>query len=124
MSEWYGVDLDGTLAVYDQWHGPTHIGRPIQPMVDRIKGWLAEGYEVRIVTARMAGQRVGIDPEQTKELIQQWLVDVAGLPPLECTCMKDFGMIQLWDDRAVQVIPNTGIPVGEYHGPEHSKHAD
>ena len=106
-----GVDLDGTLAFYGDWQGPEHIGEPLQPMVDRIKDWLAQGIEVRIVTARMAGQRVGIDPEQTKALVQDWLESACGLPRLEVTCKKDFGMLQLWDDRAIQVIPNTGMPV-------------
>jgi hypothetical protein len=33
---------------------------------------------------------------------------------LEVTCTKDYGMIELWDDRAVQVVANTGITVSEY----------
>ncbi len=33
---------------------------------------------------------------------------------LEITNVKDFGMIELWDDRAVQVIPNTGITAAQY----------
>jgi hypothetical protein len=33
------------------------------------------------------------------------------LPDLEVTNAKDMDMIELWDDRAVQVIPNTGNPV-------------
>ncbi len=35
MSEnkgWYAVDLDGTLAFYDEWRGADHIGAPIIPM--------------------------------------------------------------------------------------------
>ena len=28
--------------------------------------------------------------------------------------MKDYGMIELWDDRAVQVVPNTGIRIQDY----------
>ena len=27
----------------------------------------------------------------------------------ESPCFKDLGMIELWDDRCVQVIPNTGV---------------
>ena len=30
---------------------------------------------------------------------------------LEVTATKDFEMIELWDDRCVQVIMNTGIPI-------------
>jgi hypothetical protein len=33
------------------------------------------------------------------------------------TCMKDYGMIQLWDDRAVRVVENTGQPCcGNFDG--------
>lgn len=46
---WIGVDLDGTLAHYDGWKGETHIGKPIPLMLARVKRWLAEGKEVRIV---------------------------------------------------------------------------
>jgi hypothetical protein len=35
MNGWIGVDLDGTLAFYDEWIGPEHIGAPIPGMVDR-----------------------------------------------------------------------------------------
>jgi len=31
-----------------------------------------------------------------------------GLPELEVTNVKDFAMIELWDDRCKQVIINTG----------------
>ncbi len=30
---------------------------------------------------------------------------------LPVTCTKDYGMVELWDDRAVQVKENTGIRV-------------
>lgn len=33
---------------------------------------------------------------------------------LEVTCTKDFGMIELWDYRAVQVIQNTGFTLAEH----------
>jgi len=36
--QWIGVDLDGTLAKYGEWRGVEHIGEPIPPMVDRVKG--------------------------------------------------------------------------------------
>ena len=34
---WIGVDLDATLAYYDGFKGPEHIGEPIPQMVDRVK---------------------------------------------------------------------------------------
>ena len=27
------------------------------------------------------------------------------------TCVKDFGMVELWDDRSVQVERNVGVPI-------------
>lgn len=35
-----------------------------------------------------------------------------GLPDLEVTSEKDWLMIELWDDRAVHVEPNTGRIIG------------
>jgi hypothetical protein len=53
MSGWIAVDFDGTLARYDGWFGPDHLGEPIPAMVDRVKKWIAEGREVRVFTARV-----------------------------------------------------------------------
>lgn len=100
---WIGVDLDGTLAQFDRWRGLEHIGPPIVPMVLRIQNWLEHGFEVRIVTAR-ASVEGGVAP------VREWLQRY-GLPDLPVTCQKDFGMIELWDDRAIQVVPNKGSPV-------------
>ena len=49
---WIGVDLDGTLAHYDEFRGDDYVGEPIEPMVERVKQWLDEGKDVRIFTAR------------------------------------------------------------------------
>jgi len=68
---WIGVDLDGTLAYYDEWRGLYHIGEPIPAMVDRVKRWLAEGRDVRIFTARVSGN-IAVDksgePTATRRL--------------------------------------------------------
>ena len=111
MSGWIGVDLDGTLAMYDGWKGPLHIGEPIPLMVERVKKWISYGTTVKIFTARVAGPDLA-HVEKCKAAIKQWLEDV-GLPDLEVTNVKDYSMIQLWDDRAVQVVPNTGEAVGD-----------
>ena len=118
MNPWIGVDLDGTLAEYDRWRGVEHIGAPIPAMVERVKRWLAEGHEVRIFTARISGERgiIGgaertIKPDESRLLIERWCQEHLG-QVLKITCMKDFGMIELWDDRAVQVEANTGKRVG------------
>lgn len=103
---WIGVDLDGTLAYYDQWRGPNHIGPPVPKMLRRVKAWLRAGQEVRIVTARVA-PRPGGDHEDSRAAIERWLDEWLG-ERLRITHCKDLGMIELWDDRAVQVKPNTG----------------
>lgn len=100
---WIGVDLDGTLAKHDLWVSKHHIGKPIPQMLKRVQMWVDRGIRVKIVTAR-ASEADGIPP------VKSWLKK-QGLPDLEVTNEKDFAMIELWDDRAIQVIPNTGRPV-------------
>lgn len=110
---WIGVDLDGTLATYTGWQGPDHIGAPIAPMVERVKRWLADGKTVKIFTARMHGHGmplIGGGTEDVRTPIEDWCERHIG-QKLEVTNVKDFGMIELWDDRAIQVECNTGIPV-------------
>lgn len=111
---WIGVDLDGTLAEYDTWQGLTHIGKPIPAMVERVKAWLKAGYEVRIFTARMSAGKDerGMDSFHFRAALRLWL-KAAGLPQdLVATNVKDFQMVELWDDRAVSVEPNTGVAIG------------
>lgn len=99
-SGWIGVDLDGTLARYDGWKGADHVGEPIERMAQRVNRWLHDGVEVRIVTARATV------PEQA-EVVKAWTLKHFGRE-LAVTCCKDFAMVELWDDRAIQVFPNTG----------------
>jgi hypothetical protein len=112
MSGWIGVDLDGTLAKYDGWKGIDHIGEPIAPMVERVKKWLAEGKDVRIFTARVSEQPDKRGTQQAVALIQAWCQQHIGRV-LPVTNVKDFGMVELWDDRAIQVILNRGLPLME-----------
>jgi hypothetical protein len=114
-SGWIGVDLDGTLAHYEGWKGTHNIGAPIRLMVERVKGWLAAGKRVKIFTARMHGHGmplIGGGVEDVRTPIEAWCKEHLGAV-LEITNVKDFGMIELWDDRAIQVEANTGIPVVE-----------
>lgn len=108
---WIGVDLDGTLAHYDGWRGEHHIGAPIPDMVNRVHQWVKSGRDVRIFTARvtenLTGNKSRMDPEQVREIIRRWCKQHLGYQLL-ITNVKDFAMEELWDDRAVQVIPNTG----------------
>jgi hypothetical protein len=116
---WIGVDLDGTLAHYEGWKGAEHIGKPIPKMVDRVINWMLHGPEVRIMTARVSPGKG--DEDVCRTVIEQWLkkhiysrlpasfVDApVPFPYLKITHEKDHKMIELWDDRCVQVIPNTG----------------
>lgn len=105
MSGWIGVDLDGTLAEYHGWKGLHHIGDPIPLMMNRVKKWIAEDRQVKIFTARCAIH----EPERSEVIaaIHNWCRK-HGLPDLEVTNTKDFAMIELWDDRCVQVRMNTG----------------
>jgi hypothetical protein len=105
LSGWIGVDLDGTLAEYDGWQGADHVGAPVPAMVKRVKGWLAEGREVRVITARAFPPTEATIPQ--RQMIEDWTERHIGTR-LPVTCMKDFGMVELWDDRAVSVEPNTG----------------
>jgi hypothetical protein len=100
---WIGVDLDGTLAEYHGWKGPEleNIGAPVPLMLERVKRWLAEGRDVRIFTARASIQ------EQVPPVID-WCRTHLGRP-LPVTCGKDLAMVELWDDRAIQVVPNVGL---------------
>lgn len=104
---WIGVDLDGTLAEYHEWVSEDHIGRPIQAMVERVKRWRAKDREVRIFTARVDGGPNVRDVSRTRRVIEAWSLEHIG-EVLTITNQKDYGMIRLYDDRAVQVEANTG----------------
>lgn len=101
MKAWIGVDFDGTLAHYDGWHGPTVLGEPVPSMLERVKRWIAAGKDVRIFTARAT------EPEAVAA-IEHWCVEHVGVV-LPVTNLKDYGMVELWDDRAVQIVKNTGL---------------
>lgn len=121
MSGWIAVDFDGTLCHYEGWVDGGQLGKPIAPMVDRVKKWLADGMTVKIFTARVGqtgliSDKGNADDEtfanQQRRLIQEWCIEHIGVP-LEVTATKDFGMIELYDDRAVQVEMNTGRLIGQ-----------
>lgn len=119
---WVGVDLDGTLARVD--YGMSYdgtIGPPVPAMLERVKRWLSEGVEVRIVTARVAEPIQRWDgyehPDyaagvaEQRALIDAWCLQHVG-QVLPVTAQKDYAMIELWDDRAVAVEHNTGRVLG------------
>jgi hypothetical protein len=112
---WIGVDLDGTLAYYHTWGNLLSFGDPIPVMQERVKQWLREGQEVRIMTARAAPpfscdyHGAPLTFADVEKAIQDWTELHIG-QRLPVTCCKDLNMIELWDDRCVQVEPNTGEP--------------
>lgn len=121
---WIGVDFDKTLSQYNggelNKHGSGYCGPPIPAMVARVRAWLAEGQDVRIFTARVWYPRpedVGNVEYRTRKqqadsariAIDNWCIEHLG-QHLPITCEKDYNMVELWDDRAIQVHPNTGIP--------------
>lgn len=73
-------------------------------MVERVKIWLAEGKQVKIFTARVCD---GL--ESTRKTIEDWTEKHIGTR-LEVTNIKDFALLELWDDRAVRVVKNKGCP--------------
>jgi hypothetical protein len=108
---WRGVDFDKTLAYYDGYKGHLVFGDPIPKMLERVKRWVANGEEVRIFTARVAPQAepdgTPRDVEAIRKGIEDWTEKHVG-KRLQVTNIKDHKMFELWDDRAVQVVPNTG----------------
>ena len=113
MNGWIGVDLDGTLAEYDGWQGASNIGKPVPMMIERVKRWLVEGKEVKIFTARVSTNNPA--KAESEIAITEWCKNHIGAV-LQTTAEKDYGMIELWDDRCVQVIPNTGVALQEFMG--------
>jgi NTP pyrophosphatase (non-canonical NTP hydrolase) len=119
--KWIGVDLDGTLAAYDGWRSWREIGDPLWPMMHRVRHWVNVGNDVRIFTARVCFDidvcRVTGEEftrAQMVSAIQDWCQRWA-LPRLPVTNVKDIYMAELWDDRAVQMVPNTGRTLAEEH---------
>lgn len=98
------VDLDGTLAYYEGYKGPTVIGDPIPSMLSDVKNWLSEGRKVVVFTARAMDKR-NIHP------IELWL-ESHGIGGLKITNIKTPDITIIYDDRAVQVERNTGRILG------------
>jgi hypothetical protein len=123
MKEWYGVDFDGTIAEYHGFKGAGVLGKPIPLMLERVKRWLAEGKDVRIFTARVWHPDVTshvsehefntrmMEARAARNAIRSWCVEHVG-QELPITCEKDYKMVRLFDDRAVQVEKNTGRLIG------------
>lgn len=106
------VDFDGTLAIHSC--SANELGKPIPRMVRRVKQWRAEGRPVSIFTARAAQHDTsewGADEQVGR--IQAWCLEHLG-EALPVTAVKTFDVTEIWDDRAVQVIVNTGLTALEH----------
>jgi len=103
------VDFDATLAFYEEFEGPAVLGDPIPKMVERVQGWLDDGDEVVILTARVFPGKPGSpeDAEIAREAIRLWCIEYIG-QELEVTCIKDPDMEEIWDDRAIRIEENAG----------------
>ena len=105
---WIGVDFDRTLSKCEAAPGTSDLrtpGEPVPAMVERVKDWLNSGYDVRIVTARVAS--IYPDVEEHCSIIHKWCIEHIG-KQLPVVSEKDGHMLELWDDSVVRVERNTG----------------
>jgi hypothetical protein len=110
---WIGVDFDCTLSMY---FGYQSIGNgvAITPMIERVKKWISEGKDVRIFTARVAPSNNFSEEELVGhyKYIENWCkINIGAVLPI--VYYKDVFLEEFWDDKAIQLIPNTGIRVDE-----------
>lgn len=110
------VDFDATLSHYEHFEGPEVLGPPIPEMVKKIKQLLADGVPVVIFSARVNPSDANADDAMSATLsyvaIANWCQKVFG-QVLPITHEKSRHFTEIWDDRAVQVVPNTGVFVAE-----------
>jgi hypothetical protein len=101
-------DLDRTLAYYDGWRGPLHIGHPIPAMVRCIQEHLKKGEYVTIFSARIHDdEKTGVTAEQIIKAIGDWTETNVG-KRLPATNVKLHTFDRIYDDIAIGVVPNTG----------------
>lgn len=111
--KWIGVDFDGTLALDVAGRtDPYTLGKPVPEMVKRVQDWLAEGFDIRLLTARMhpisySCGGIQRDLGRMEAELRAWCAKHVGVE-LACTCQKDGLMEVLWDDRAVRVVNGEG----------------
>lgn len=105
---WIGVDFDGTLIEHPKADFKKKDLTPVPRMVSRVKGWLKEGKDVRILTARVSPESFGKKKiKKQKHIIQGWCKKHLG-KKLPVTCEKDHKLVAFYDDRAFRVQHDTG----------------
>lgn len=98
MSKWIGVELEGTLAEYND-RFPNQIGEPVNAMLLRVKGWLNEGKTVKVLSHRA---KAGSSNYEVNRWLREQGLGMLEVVPLE----KD--MQSFWGARAVRVELNDG----------------
>lgn len=137
--KWIGVDFDGTLVEFDGWRGVEHIGAPLLPMIQKVQELLEGGRQVRIFTARVDDgiRQISIWKERllgdqatpeilekialdftARNVIREWTREHFGRQ-LEATNTKDCFCIGIYDDIAIQMVPNTGLTLADQHQAEY-----
>ena len=114
---WVGIDLDGVLARHYWGDGIEQddliIGEPIPEMVQRVREIMAEGWEIRIFTARGAWATT-LERRAIQWKIDEWCLSVFG-QTFKITNAKDPACHAIYDDLAFRVIRNTGLVCCEGH---------
>jgi len=112
MKKTIAVDFDGTISTYNGQEGvdyePGKVGNPIPLMIERVKAWLAEGTEVVIFTARVHPSNPREEVESASKALKEFSLKFFGVE-LEVTHEKHPKFTEMWDDKAVRVIRETGV---------------
>lgn len=128
---WIAVDMDGTLFEYTEWTKWNEFGKPIELMAARVKLWVSQGKDVRIFTARMPlphEQEIEQTCYRTGEKFNGVMMKKAIADHTEkhlgfrmrAQCYKDLYTIEIWDDRAIGVIANSGMTLVDAALAEHT----
>lgn len=96
------VDFDGTMATQDGEYS-REIGKPIYPIINLIKRHLAVGNEVIIFTARASQWSDETEKSDIENFCKKYIGQI-----LPITAIKEHNIDCYIDDKAVQVIKNTG----------------
>lgn len=107
--KYIAFDLDGTLARHEPRESTDHVGEPIPSMVELARSYLLSGRHVRVITARVAP--VYDDAAEQVTLVKEWLAKhvTHDMPyEIQVQAHKCGRMELLYDDRAIQVVRNTG----------------
>ena len=110
QQETWAFDFDSTLSFYEEPFSTT-LGPPVPEMVRKVKAAIAEGVQVVIFSARVYP---GADYERLAQStnamlnIAEWCQKHIG-QVLPITFVKMPIFTKLYDDRAIEILPNTGV---------------